>query len=314
MPPLSIRNEELSTEFLPREQCLQQLLPDHLGVGYSKAYQLEQDFSYIETRYAPRKNVAVLSNIEQQEPRLVITLGIKGRSRFINNHGSELLFKQGYTSITTFGSSIGERQYEAEKDMFQLRFSMGKNWLDRVFGKTKTAGLLNRMDMRLLSCRPISAEGVLAVQLLTACNVADEVKPVFRRGLAMTVLASELNHLFQDAPQHSAKFSQQDQAKAMLARDILFNEFRHPPSVADLAKRVGTNQLKLKQLFHHFLNNTPYGLLLEIRMNHAYQLLKTGQCHVSVAADLVGYQHASNFSAAFAKHFGVSPKQIAKHH
>lgn len=314
MPPLSIRNEELSTEFLPGEQCLQQLLPDHLGVGYSKAYQLEQDFSYIETRYAPRKNVAILSNIEQQEPRLVVTLGIKGRSRFINNHGSELLFKQGYTSITTFGSSTGERQYEAEKDMFQLRFSMGKNWLDRVFGKTKTAGLFNRPDMRLLSCQPISAEGVLAVQMLTACNVADEVKPVFRRGLAMTVLASELNHLFQDAPQHSAKFSQQDQAKAMLARDILFNEFRHPPSVADLAKRVGTNQLKLKQLFHHFLNNTPYGLLLEIRMNHAYQLLKTGQCHVSVAADLVGYQHASNFSAAFAKHFGLSPKQIAKHH
>ncbi|MCK9397418.1 MAG: AraC family transcriptional regulator [Methylobacter sp.] len=100
----------------------------------------------------------------------------------------------------------------------------------------------------------------------------------------------------------------------MLARDILFNEFRHPPSVADLAKRVGTNQLKLKQLFHHFLNNTPYGLLLEIRMNHTYQLLKTGQCHVSVAADLVGYQHASNFSAAFARYFGVSPKQIAKHH
>lgn len=314
MPPLSIRNEELSTEFLPGEQCLQQLLPDEFGIGYSKAYQLEQDFSYIETRYAPRKNVAVLSNIEQQEPRLVVTLGIKGRSRFINNQGAELLFKQGYTSITTFGSSTGERQYEAEKDMFQLRFSMGKNWLDRVFGKTKTAGLLNRMDMRLLSCQPISAEGVLAVQLLTACNVADEVKPVFRRGLAMTVLASELNPLFQDAPQHSAKFSQQDQAKAMLARDILFNEFRHPPSVADLSKRVGTNQLKLKQLFHHFLNNTPYGLLLEIRMNHAYQLLKTGQCHVSVAADLVGYRHASNFSAAFTKHFGVSPKQIAKHH
>jgi AraC family transcriptional activator of pyochelin receptor len=170
------------------------------------------------------------------------------------------------------------------------------------------------MDMRLLSCQPISAQGVLAVQLLTACNVADEVKPVFRHGLAMTVVAAELNPLFQNAEQDSSQFSQQDKAKAILARDILFNEFRHPPSVADLSKRAGTNQLKLKQLFHHFFNNTPYGLLLEIRMNHAYQLLKTGQCHVSVAADLVGYQHASNFSAAFAKYFGVSPKQVAKHH
>jgi AraC family transcriptional activator of pyochelin receptor len=314
MPSLSIRNEELATEFLAGEQCLQQSLPDKLGTGYSKAYQLEQDFSYIETRYTPRKDVAILSRIEQQEPRLVVTLGIKGHSRFINSKGTELFFKPGYTSITTFGSITGERQYEAGKDMFQLRFSMGKNWLDGVFGEAKTAKLFNCADMRLLSCQPISAQGVLAAQLLTACNVADEVKPVFRRGLATTVLAAELDHLFQDERQNCSMFSRQDQAKAMLARDILFNEFREPPSVADLARRAGTNQLKLKQLFHHYFNNTPYGLLLEIRMNHAYQLLKTGQYHVSIAADRVGYQHASNFSAAFTRYFGVSPKEIAKHH
>ena len=75
---------------------------------------------------------------------------------------------------------------------------------------------------------------------------------------------------------------------------------------------MGTNQFKLKQLFHHFFTNTPYGLLLEIRMNNAYQLLETTECQVSVAADLVGYSHASNFSAAFMKHFGVSPKAVSK--
>jgi hypothetical protein len=39
MPTFNIRNEELSTEFQAGEQCLQQSLPDKLGVGYLKAYQ-----------------------------------------------------------------------------------------------------------------------------------------------------------------------------------------------------------------------------------------------------------------------------------
>ncbi|MDD1630677.1 MAG: AraC family transcriptional regulator, partial [Methylococcaceae bacterium] len=103
-----------------------------------------------------------------------------------------------------------------------------------------------------------------------------------------------------------------DKDIAKLAQDILFNEFKNPPSVEALSKRVGTNQFKLKKMFHHFFNNTPYGLLLEIRMNNAYRLLESTRCHVSVAADFVGYSHASNFSAAFIRHFGISPKAISK--
>ncbi|MFI3220487.1 MAG: helix-turn-helix domain-containing protein [Methylococcales bacterium] len=51
---------------------------------------------------------------------------------------------------------------------------------------------------------------------------------------------------------------------------------------------------------------------MDIRMNKAYQLLKSSHCQVSVAADFVGYSHANNFSAAFVKYFGIAPKVIAK--
>jgi len=125
-------------------------------------------------------------------------------------------------------------------------------------------------------------------------------------------LAAELNHLGEEKSELSGRFNQKDRAIAELARDILVYEFKNPPSVKELSKRVGTNQLNIKNLFHHFFNNTPYGLLSEIRMSNAYQLLESTHCHVSVAADFVGYSHASNFSAAFIKHFGISPKTIAK--
>jgi AraC family transcriptional activator of pyochelin receptor len=80
--------------------------------------------------------------------------------------------------------------------------------------------------------------------------------------------------------------------------------------VQDLSRRVGTNQLKLKQLFHHFFNSTPYGVLLEIRMHAAHRLLESTHCQVAAAAESVGYRHTSNFSVAFTKYFGISPKHI----
>ena len=131
-------------------------------------------------------------------------------------------------------------------------------------------------------------------------------------GQAMSLLAAELGHLCEEKSDNSGRFNQKDQEIAKLARDILFHEFKNPPSVHELSKRVGTNQFKLKKLFHHFFNNTPYGLLLEIRMNNAYQLLESTHCQVNIAADLVGYNHASNFTAAFIKHFGISPKAVSK--
>lgn len=313
MQRFNIRNEALQTEFNQDGTFLQQSLPKDIGTGYSKVYQLDKEFNYIETQYTLVKDISILSRIEQLQPHLVLTLGLKGHSRFVNSYGRELPFKQGFASISTFQSISGKRQFQSDSPTHQLRFSIGKIWLKNLFGESDAAQLLDHKKMRLLSCQPISPQGVLAVQQLINPNIANEMMPVYRKGLAMTVLCTELNHLLLDSKQIASKYNQQDKNIAMLARDILFNEFMNPPSVADLANRVGTNQFKLKKLFHQFFNDTPYGLLLEFRMNYAYRLLKTDNCNVSVAAYSVGYRYASNFSAAFTKYFGVSPKIISKH-
>ncbi|NOQ36779.1 MAG: helix-turn-helix domain-containing protein [Methylococcaceae bacterium] len=291
---------------------IQQYLPEELGSGQSEIIQLETDLSYIETCYTPSKEFAVLSKIESQQPRVVVTLGLQGNSRFIDKHNNELLFQEGYTSITCFNSSQGERQYQAKQSLRQLRFSMNKSWLDKYFGEDKTKAWFSKKETQLLSQRPISPQAMMAVQQLSNANVSKELLPLFMRGQAMTLLASELSPLFVKTQKDTARFSQKDKQIVNLARDILLSEFKNPPSIAQLSKRAGTNQCKLKQLFHHFFNNTPYGLLLEYRMNKAYQLLESTGSQVGIVADFVGYAHASNFSAAFIKYFGTSPKQISK--
>ncbi len=306
-----ISSNDLPTAFQPLQNCLQQSLPDELGAGQSTLFQLDQGLNYIETRYTPTRDLAILSRIEDQQPQLIITLGLQGHSCFSERNGDELIFNKGYTTISAFKVSDGERQYEANKPTLQLRLAITKHWLDSYFGEQKSLALFNR-NKPLLSHQPTSHLALMASKQLLACAVPQEVRPLFTHGLAMSIVAAELAHFFADKRQDSSRFNEKEKAMAELARDILFDEFRSPPSVADLSNRVGTNQFKLKKLFHHFFNNTPYGLLSEFRMNHAYQLLEAKPCHVNVVADRVGYTHASNFTAAFIKHFGVAPKMVSK--
>ena len=126
-----IKADDLPSQFQQQKDCLHQSLPEYAGVGHSNSFQLDEGLSYIETLYSPSRDLAVLSHIESQEPRMVVTLSLKGRSRFSGNQGEEVVFNEGHTSITAFTSSIGERQYEANQSITQLRFSLSKKWLDR---------------------------------------------------------------------------------------------------------------------------------------------------------------------------------------
>lgn len=289
-----------------------QFLPDNVGRGHSNFFKLGPDLNYIETHYSPTKNFSLLSHIESAEPRLVVTLGIKGSSQFIDEKGKEVLFNEGFTTITSFNSSLGERQYEENKELLQLRFSLSKNFLSSYFGEQHLPQLFTEKNLQNLSFQPITASGFIAAQQLLSKNTVDETKQLFMHGQALSLLAAELSHLCTNTKVHANKFNAHDKEIAKTARDILFTEFKNPPSVRELSKRAGTNQFKLKELFHHFFNITPYGLLLEIRMNKAYELLKNTQCHVNIAADFVGYRHASSFSAAFVKYYGVLPKYMLR--
>ncbi len=308
----SIQHDELPMQFSAEDDCLHHSLPETLGLGQSNIFKLDRDIQYIETHYAPRRDLAVLSRINAPEPRMVVTLGLKGHSRYTPSRGESILFREGYTSVTTFNASEGAREYQADQTVTQLRFSIGKSLLAECFGAGALTAYFDRPETRLISHRPISAPGLAAAQLLMNCPVPNSAKALFRQGQALAILAAELSHLLDGEQTDAAKFGARDREIANLARDILYDEYQNPPSVSELARRAGTNQCKLKQLFHHYFDATPYGMLLEIRMTKARQLLKTNHYPIGMVAERVGYNHASNFSSAFLKYFGFPPKRIGR--
>lgn len=301
----SIAADDLS--YTRQERSVEQTLPEELGSGRSKIFQLDADLSYIETRLTPATDLAILSRMQYERPRLVVTLGLQGASHFIDEQGKEVLFDAGYTTVTAFSSSSGERHYEAGQAVTQLRFSVSRDWLDKYFGNEVCNAVFNQSDIESLAFQPITPHALIAARQLIADT---NEQPLFMHAQALSILAAELQFLQGAERCGTASIKRRDEAIAQAAHAILKREFKNPPSVDELSRRVGTNPFKLKQLFHRFYNTTPYALLLDIRMQTAYRLLQSADCPVSTAAEYVGYSHASNFSAAFTKYFGVQPKRI----
>lgn len=306
-----INNDELSWQ-VTSDGSLQHL-PEAIGNGSTRLSCLDQGFSFIETHYTPNRNLAIVSRIPQQEPRMVLTLSLTGQSCFRRQQGHEIKFKAGYSTVTTFNVSEGSRLYQANHSISQLRFSMTQRWLENYFGEGAFADYFKESTLQVLSHQPGTPSALLAGHNLLCNPLPSQALPLFRKGQAMSIVASELGQLLSNHPRIK-QFSPRDKQIAEWARDILASEFKHPPSVIELSKRVGTNPFKLKQLFHRYFNTTPYGFVLDIKMQKANQMLSTSRLPINLVAEAIGYQHASNFSTAFLKYFGFPPKQISGKH
>jgi len=96
------------------------------------------------------------------------------------------------------------------------------------------------------------------------------------------------------------------------AKQIIIEEMSSPPSLPNLAKRVGVNIKKLKTDFKEFYGVPVFTFLLNYKMELAKNLLQEQQLNVNEISLHLGYSASSHFIAAFKRKHGITPKQFAK--
>ncbi|MBD2666998.1 regulatory protein [Richelia sinica FACHB-800] len=99
-----------------------------------------------------------------------------------------------------------------------------------------------------------------------------------------------------------------DVEKIYQAKEILTNNYDHPPSLIDLAKQVGINDNKLKYGFREVFGTTVFGYLRDYRLEIARKLLQQQKQNVRTVVNMVGYANQSHFAAAFKRKFGITPQ------
>lgn len=103
-----------------------------------------------------------------------------------------------------------------------------------------------------------------------------------------------------------------DQAIAERVARRLADALREPPSLQELADQSGVSVSKLARTFKAVQGVTLSEYLLAARMRHAMALIRQARLPVTQVALEVGYDHAGNFSTAFRRHYGMSPRDAAR--
>lgn len=92
--------------------------------------------------------------------------------------------------------------------------------------------------------------------------------------------------------------------------EVLDQCLSDPPSVADFADMMGWSENQLTRTFRQAVGLTVHGYLQRARMEAAYDMLASSGRTVTEVAMEVGYEYANNFTTAFRRYHGVTPKQV----
>jgi AraC family transcriptional regulator len=123
---------------------------------------------------------------------------------------------------------------------------------------------------------------------------------------ALDYLYWHLNAFKGDADEEPV--AQFERRRLMQAREFLLQDLSAPPTIAEIALKVGLNQFKLKQGFKKLFNSSIYAYFQGERMKKAQTLLQ--RHNVTETAMILGYSNVSHFSSAFRKQFGVLPGSL----
>lgn len=155
----------------------------------------------------------------------------------------------------------------------------------------------------------VPAIKVILQQILN-CPYSGVIRRLFLEGKALELLAVSLQIAASPHPDPVYRLKSDDIERIRQVKAVLLQDLANPPSLMELARKVGLNDCTLKRGFRQVFNTTVFGYLQAERLEQARLLLLEGELNVQQAAHAVGYLSRSHFTTAFRKRFGVSPREL----
>ncbi|MDG3439257.1 helix-turn-helix transcriptional regulator [Nitrospirillum amazonense] len=155
----------------------------------------------------------------------------------------------------------------------------------------------------------MTPEMVMSVRALEAMSFKGAMRNAYVEARGVELLCEFWSQISRGGTPPNPAVDERTLSKVERARDHIDTYFREPLAMQKLARHVGTNETKLSQAFRTVFGMTIFEYIRARRMEEGQRLLRAGKLSVTEIAFEVGYDYSCNFSVAYKRHFGITPKE-----
>ena len=236
---------------------------------------------------------------------------------FLSETRDKRIWRKGYTNMIVSSGIKEERNLFHKGDTFGMTsilvspdfFQHLSERYTEYFGSAYLR--FGRGETFFIAPKNLSIPIALSVALndLEVSQMMGNASPMYLEAKVTECLSLFMRETEGKEPVNAKIVGFSDRDKIYQARDIICSEYLNPPSLHDLALRVGTNECTLKAGFKEAFRTTVFNYLFDYRMNIAIHYLLDTNKSIGEVAGLVGYEHQAHFCTAFKRKFNVTPSE-----
>ena len=236
---------------------------------------------------------------------------------FLSETRDKRIWRKGYTNMIVSSGIKEERKLFRKGDTFGMTsilvspdfFQHLSERYTEYFGSAYLR--FGRGETFFIAPKNLSIPIALSVALndLEVSQMMGNASPMYLEAKVTECLSLFMRETEGKEPVNAKIVGFSDRDKIYQARDIICSEYLNPPSLHDLALRVGTNECTLKAGFKEAFRTTVFNYLFDYRMNIAIHYLLDTNKSIGEVAGLVGYEHQAHFCTAFKRKFNVTPSE-----
>lgn len=168
------------------------------------------------------------------------------------------------------------------------------------------------MARRFYQQSRFDSKTLFVLRQILDCPYKGEIRRLFFESKALELVALKLAEFGSDTLMEASDLNRTDVDRVREAYHILLAALETPPSLVDLSRLVGINRNKLNKGFKGLYGDTAFNVLRDARLSKAKSMLKSTDMSLSEIALAVGYNSQANFTTAFRKHYGKTPRIVRR--
>lgn len=258
-------------------------------------------------------NFAIAINDDQLENSVNMCFNLEGYTgvRFKKNN-----VELGLTTRKQHSVYIPDNAYNIliKKTMDNIHFAIDRNYYLNLLGQNECnlAPMRNKIEQKDLMYggeSDVTPAMMKVIHEILNNSLEGSLGALMNEAKVMELIALHLDSVMARKSKNQ-KVTRQDRDLFTSIRDHLDMTFMEDHSLKGLGKTFGVNECKLKSGFKTNFHKTIFEYIHDLRMDHAYHLLKEEGQFVNEVSSKVGYKNSNHFSTAFKKKFGVTPGKI----